>query len=346
MPKKPPFIGNLAQAAEMPAQLGLLKKSSIFTARKILADEARAIEAISELIDQQFDHAVESILGMSKEGRVIVSGMGKAGFIAMKISATLASTGVPSFFLHPAEALHGDLGRYTAKDIALILSNSGTTAEILKILGAIKQVGCPIITITGNPESELARHSDIVLKIGALEETGPLGLAPTTSTTAMLALGDALAMAILEQQNFSKEQFAFYHPGGNLGRSLMLVSELMHSAEDMAIVPTTMKTRDVLHRMISVNKRLGAASVVDNAGKLIGIVTDGDLRRQLDKGIEFLELPVESIMTRNPKTVEISKLCGEALRIMKKHKIDELVVVDSTDKPVGMVDIQDLVEIR
>ncbi len=322
------------------------KRSSCSYAAEILRLESEAIANLAKQLDGSFEQAVGMILQLPEQGRVVVSGMGKAGFVAMKISATFASTGVPSYFLHPAEAIHGDLGRYTKNDIALLLSNSGETAETIGILPHVRRMGCPVIAITGEASSTLAKHSDVVLSIGKVIEAGPLGLAPTTSTTAMLALGDALAMAVLERQNFSKEQFALYHPGGNLGRRLMLVSEVMRRDQENCVVPETMKTREVLHRITVTKGRPGAASMVDAKGRLSGVFTDGNLRRLLEDGDDFLELPIKKIMTANPKTISPEQIVQEALRIMSEFKIDQLIVIDSDRKPVGMLDIQDLVDIR
>lgn len=313
---------------------------------EILQLEAKAVQGLCDLMDEDFDRAVELIMAMSPEGRVVVSGMGKAGFIAMKISATLASTGVPSYFLHPAEAIHGDLGRYTKKDIALLLSNSGETQETIGILPHVRRIGCPVISITSDKTSTLGKHSDIVLAIGLLDEAGPFGLAPTTSTTAMLALGDALAVTILKQREFSKEQFALYHPGGNIGRGLMLISEVMRKDEENCIVPQTMKTREVLHKITTTKGRPGAACIVDTSGKLVGVFTDGNLRRCLEKGDAFLDLPIRKVMGSKPKTIAPTQIAQEALRIMSEHKIDQLLVVDEAHRPIGMIDIQDLIDIR
>ena len=322
------------------------KESYYSYGREILELEAQAILNLRENLDGQFDRAVELLIHVPPQGRVVLSGMGKAGFIAQKISATLASTGIPSFFLHPAEALHGDLGRFVQHDLALILSNSGETQEVLRMLGPIKRVGCPIISLTARADSSLARHSDVTLTIGAHKEAGPLQLAPTTSTTVMLALGDALAMAVLKARNLSKEQFAFFHPSGELGRSLMLVSEVMRRGEENCIVPSTMLTREVIAALARARGRPGAASVVDAKGALVGVFTNGDIRRQLEKGSSFLEWPIERVMTRSPKVIEDTKLVQEALRILREFQIDELPVVNAAGAPVGMIDIQDLVDLR
>jgi arabinose-5-phosphate isomerase len=313
-------------------------------AKKVLLTEAKAIEKLADLIDENFDHAVKTILEMPQGGRIVISGMGKASFIAMKFSATLASIGVPSFFLHPSEAVHGDLGRYTKNDISIILSNSGETPEILRMLPHIKEIGCPLISITSSKDSNLAKHSDIVLRIGKQDEVGPLGLAPTTSTTVMLALGDALAMALLNSKEFSLKDFARFHPGGDLGRSLTLVSEIMRTGEENCIVPQTMKTREVIHAISATKGRPGAACVADNKGKLFGIFTDGNLRRCLEEHADFLDHPVSDFATKNPKVIHKDKLVQEALRVMTETKIDQIIVTDDDKSILGLIDIQDLVK--
>lgn len=313
-------------------------------AREVLRAEADAIQNIQQLIGPEFEQAVRTILEMHPGNRVVVSGMGKTSFIAMKLSATLASIGVPSFFLHPSEALHGDLGRYTRTDVAIIFSNSGETPEILKLLPYIKRIGCPLISVTSERESTLAAHSDIAITFGALREAGPLGLAPTTSTTVMLALGDALAMTVFSQLEVSKDRFAFYHPGGNLGASLLKVSDLMRRDQEHCVVPETMKARDVLHRISTTKGRPGAASIVGADGILAGVFTDGNLRRCLDQNENFLDQEISAVMTRSPIVITPEKLAPEALRLMSERKIDQLIVVDDERRPIGMIDIQDLVD--
>lgn len=322
------------------------KNSAILAhAREVLEQEAQAILDLREHLGPEFEKAVRALLELPSTNRVIVSGIGKTSFISMKISATLASVGVPSFFLHPAEAVHGDLGRYTRGDVALILSNSGETSEILRIIPHIKRFGCTIISICASNDSSLAAHSDIILAIGKLPEAGPLGLAPTTSTSVMLALGDALAMSVFSQRAYSKEDFARYHPAGALGASLMSVVEVMRSGEQHCVVLEDLNGRDVLHQITITKGRPGAASIVNAQGFLVGVFTDGNLRRCLDQGDDFLKQPIKQVMTANPKTVSHDKLAAEALRLMSQYKIDQLVVVDPANRPVGMVDIQDLLDI-
>jgi len=313
--------------------------------KNIVGLEAEAVNSVCGLIDSSFESAVKMILRIPSTGRVIVSGIGKAGFIGMKISATLASTGTPSFFLHPAEAVHGDLGRYAKDDIALILSNSGETPEILRILPSIKRVGCPIISITGSKSSTLAKHSEATLLIGKVDEVGPLGLAPTTSTTVMLALGDALAMTVLNQRGFSKEEFAQYHPGGALGRKLMTVAEAMRQGEEHAVARDNLLCKEVIHIISATKGRPGAAAIVNTEGRLVGVFTDGDLRRCLDMNSNFLNEPISKYMGRSPKTCKASQLVEEALRLMSQFKIDQLLVTDEENHPIGTLDIQDVLSI-
>jgi arabinose-5-phosphate isomerase len=313
--------------------------------KNIVGLEAEAVNSVCGLIDSSFESAVKMILSIPSTGRVIVSGIGKAGFIGMKISATLASTGTPSFFLHPAEAVHGDLGRYAKDDIALILSNSGETPEILRILPSIKRVGCPIISITGSKSSTLAKHSEATLLIGKVDEVGPLGLAPTTSTTVMLALGDALAMTVLNQRGFSKEEFAQYHPGGALGRKLMTVAEAMRQGDEHAVARDNLLCKEVIHIISATKGRPGAAAIVNAEGRLVGVFTDGDLRRCLDLNSNFLNEPISEYMGRSPKTCKGSQLVEEALHLMSQFKIDQLLVTDEENHPIGTLDIQDVLSI-
>lgn len=314
-------------------------------ARSIVSLESQALENAANLIDQNFSRAVDLILSTVGSGNVIVSGMGKAGLIGNKISATLASTGVPSFFLHPAEAVHGDLGRITAKDIALILSNSGETEEVVRLLPALKEIGCPIVCITGRVNSSLARHSEIVLATGVSGEAGPNSLAPTTSTTVMLALGDALAMTVQRERGFTPAQFAFYHPAGELGRSLLLVSQVMRSGNELCVVRETESAKQVLHAITLTKGRPGAAAIISADGRLSGIFTDGDLRRCLDHSENFLSEPISKVMGRSPKSVRPDQLAQEALRLMREHHIDQVLVIDQDQRPVGLLDIQDLAAI-
>lgn len=310
-------------------------------AREILLQEASTLTSLADRIDQSFNLAVRMLLELSPGGRVVVSGMGKAGFVGMKLSATLASLGVQSFFLHPAEALHGDLGRYTEHDIALILSKSGETSDITRLLPSLKSVSCLIMSITSAPLSSLGRNSDLVLDLGAIQEAGKLGLAPTSSTTAMMALGDALALAVADAKGVSRERFGELHPAGNLGRRLKRVDEVMRTGDMLCLVEASMIASQVLNRITSTRGRPGAAIVIDESGKLGGIFTDGDLRRCLAAGIEFLNRPISEVMGRNPKTIGAEALVDDAISLMAQHQIDQIVVIGRNGEPLGMLDIQD-----
>jgi len=312
--------------------------------RDVIRQEARALLWITENLDLRFARAVTMVLDCS--GQVVLSGMGKAGLVAQKISATMASTGTPSQFLHPAEAIHGDLGRVRAGDILILLSNSGETGEIKRLLNPVKRIGAPIISITGNRDSDVARHSDLVLEIGKEYEACPIGLAPTTSTTAMLAIGDAVAMAVAKTRNFSREEFAFFHPAGTLGRTLMRVEEIMRKDNCHTVVDEEILCYQALDRINSTPGRPGAASVVDKNGILVGFITDGDIVRKLTAGNRgFLDLPVKEMMTRDPKVIHLHQLASEAHRAMQEKRVDQLPVVDKEHRPVGLVDVQDLLDL-
>lgn len=320
--------------------------AGLAAARAVLAAEAGAIEQVSQNLNGTFTLMVKELCNLSPGGKIILSGMGKAGFIAMKISATLASVGLPSFYLHPAEAIHGDLGRFTKNDIALILSNSGETPEILRLIPHLKRVGCPVLSLTALADSNLALHSDICIAYGKHKEAEPLGVAPTVSTTVMLALGDALVMSLVHQLGITREHFAQLHPGGELGKSLTLVSTVMRSGERHCLVTQEMLVRDVIRAMIATPGRPGAATVVDAQGVLCGILTDGDMRRCLSHGAAFVEKPVAEIMGKHPKTIIHSRLIEEAQRTMREHRVDELIVVNELGRPLGIIDIQDIIALQ
>jgi arabinose-5-phosphate isomerase len=308
--------------------------------RRILEVEELAIRKVRESLGPTFEQAVSLILGCT--GRIVVTGMGKAGIVGEKVSATLASTGTPSHSLHPADAYHGDLGRVVKDDVVLILSNSGETEEVVRLLPLLRKVGAKIVAITGSAASTLAKHGDVVLCMGEIDEACPNGLAPTASTTAMLALGDALAMVVAKSRNFTAEEYAANHPGGSLGRRLLKVSEIMRSGDAITVVPTAVTVLDALLRMNRTKGRPGAASIVDEAGRLVGIVTDGDLVRHLEKGPGFLSQPVSEVMGRRPKRIGLDRLATEGLQLLRDHKVDQLAVVDANERPVGLLDIQDL----
>ncbi|BAU72648.1 KpsF/GutQ family sugar-phosphate isomerase [Metapseudomonas furukawaii] len=311
----------------------------IKSAQRTIQLEREAIDALIPRIDADFVRACELILAC--KGRVVVVGMGKSGHVGNKIAATLASTGTPSFFVHPAEASHGDMGMITRDDVVLALSNSGSTAEIVTLLPLIKRLGITLISLTGNPESPLAKAAEANLDARVGQEACPLNLAPTSSTTASLVLGDALAIALLEARGFTAEDFAFSHPGGALGRRLLLkVEHIMHSGDNLPKVARGTALRDALLEMT--RKGLGMTAVLEDDGRLAGIFTDGDLRRTLDKGVDVRQAGIDEVMTLHGKTVRPEMLAAEALKIMDDHKINVLVVVDATDRPIGALHIHDL----
>ena len=311
----------------------------IQSARRTVHLELEAIQALLERINADFVRACELLLAC--KGRVVVVGMGKSGHIGNKIAATLASTGTPAFFVHPAEASHGDMGMITRDDVVLALSNSGSTAEIITLLPLIKRLGITLISMTGNPYSPLAQAAEANLDARVEHEACPLNLAPTSSTTASLVLGDALAIALLEARGFTAEDFAFSHPGGALGRRLLLkVENVMHAGDALPRVARGTLLRDALLEMT--RKGLGMTVVLETDGRLAGIFTDGDLRRALDRGIDVRSASIDSLMTTHGKTARPEMLAAEALKIMEDHKINSLVVVDANDQPVGAMNMHDL----
>jgi len=315
--------------------------SSRNIAKEVFRIEAEAIKDLAGRLDENFDRAVEAIYRTT--GRVVIMGMGKPGIIGEKISATLTSTGTPSLFLHPAEAVHGDLGKVTKEDVVLAISNSGETEEVLRVIPLIKKIGARLIALAGNTKSTLARHSDIILDVGVKKEACPMGLAPTASTTATLAMGDALAVALIKRKGFREADYAFFHPGGTLGKRLILkVEDIMRKDFENPIVEENALVKDVLVKITSV--RAGSASVVDKKGKLTGIFTDGDLRRHIEGAENIALRKIKDVMTRSPKTITKEKLAAEALRILQENRIDEIPVVDKNNKPVGLVDVQDLLK--
>jgi arabinose-5-phosphate isomerase len=306
--------------------------------RAVLAAEAAAIAAVR--LDDSFAEAVRAILDC--RGRVVITGMGKPGFVAQKISATLASTGTPSLYVHPAEAAHGDLGRIAKDDLVIALSNSGETEELLRLLPALKKIGARIVAVTRDRTNPLARGADLVLAIGNVEEACPMGLAPTASTAVLLAVGDALAMSVLAVRPFDREEYALFHPGGKLGRGLMKVQELMRGDAANPVVREDAPLSAAVAVMTETPGRPGATSVVDAAGRLVGIFTDGDLRRLVEHGETDFVRPVSSAMGRNPRTVRPDALVVDAARILRQARIDQVPVVDADGKPVGLLDVQDL----
>jgi arabinose-5-phosphate isomerase len=309
-------------------------------ARKVLETEAAAILALVDRLDERFDQAVQLLLEC--KGRVILTGMGKSGIICQKIAATLSSTGTASFFMHPAEAMHGDLGVIRGDDVVIALSYSGETDELLRLLERIRRLGAKLVAITGRAVSTLAQSADVALDCSVTEEACPMNLVPTASTTAALAIGDALAMTLLVEKGFRQEDFANLHPGGKLGKRLMRVEALMHCGKHCPIVRTDTRMRDVIYEMSS--KGLGMTCVVDDDDTLLGIITDGDLRRRMERGTEILDLTAGDMMTRHPITVAPDTLAAEALNIMEQRKITAIVVADigQPGRVAGVVHIHDL----
>lgn len=313
-------------------------------AAEVVRIEAATIARLEEQLDERFLRAVELVLDC--QGQVIVTGMGKAGIVGQKVSATLASTGTPSFSIHPAEALHGDLGRIRPQDLVLALSNSGETGEVQQMVAYAKKNGARVIGMTGRPDSSLGRLSDTVLDIGRVEEACPLKLAPTASTSAMLALGDALAMVVLDVRGLEREDFARFHPAGSLGRRLMTVEEVMRKGDHLPLVTGDMTVGAVISKTSKTPGRPGVALIVDEDGRLRGIFTDGDLRRLLEGGdYGQLDEPIDEHMGHDPKTLAPDQLVEEAHRLLSELKIDEAPVVDAEDRPVGLLDVQDLLDI-
>ena len=313
-------------------------------AAEVVRLEAQTISGLETRLDARFVDAVDRLLAC--EGLVVVTGVGKAGLVGQKISATLSSTGTPSLFLHPTEAQHGDLGRIRARDILLAISNSGESAEVTALLGPARKLGASIIALTGEPDSTLARHADCVLDIGRVQEACPMNLAPTASTSALLALGDALAMVVLQERPFGREEYALFHPAGQLGRKLMKVREVMRKGEHMPIAKSGSKLREVVLIMNRTPGRPGAALIVDAQSRLVGIFTHGDLSRLLEKDALDMNRPVDEAMGRSPKSIGPDALVEEAMKLLREHRIDQIAVIDSERRPLGLVDVQDVLDVR
>jgi arabinose-5-phosphate isomerase len=308
-------------------------------ARKVLEIEAQAIRDLAARVDESFDRALDVLLGCA--GRVVATGMGKSGIVAQKVSATLASTGTPSLFLHPAEAIHGDLGRIVRGDCVLAVSYSGETQELVLLLPSIKRLGAPLVALTGRPRSTLAAAADVHLDVSIREEACPLGLAPTASTTAALAMGDALAMALQERRGFTVDDFAVLHPGGDIGKRLLRIEDVMHRSDQVPRVGPATPLREVLFEMT--RKRLGMTTVVDAQGRLLGLISDGDLRRQLEAhGDATLARTAEQCMTGHPVTIARGQLATAALALMEQRRITSLPVVDGAGVVEGVVHLHDL----
>lgn len=313
--------------------------AALAMAREVLEIEARAVSDLIGKLDRRFAQAVATVLNC--RGRVVVSGIGKSGHIARKIASTLASTGTPAFFVHPAEASHGDLGMIAREDVFIALSNSGESDELLAIVPLLKRQGAKLVAMTGNPQSALAREADVHLYAGAEKEACPLNLAPTASTTAALALGDALALALMQARGFTRDEFAAAHPGGALGRKLLThVRDVMRTGEN---APRVAESASALEGMLEISRgRMGMTTVLDAHGRVIGIFTDGDLRRSLEKGVDLRRTTIADVMTRGPRTIGPGKLAAEAVEIMERFKVNQLIVVDDDQKLLGALNMHDL----
>jgi arabinose-5-phosphate isomerase len=319
-----------------------VKNDRIARAARVLAVEAAAIDGLRKKVDERFGQAVDLL--RTARGKVVVTGMGKSGLIARKIASTLASTGTPAFFLHAADGIHGDLGMVRRGDVVIGLSNSGETEEIVRLLPVFQRMGLPVIALTGRTDSTLGRYADVVLDVGVAEEACPLGLAPTASTTAALAMGDALAVVLFEEKGFSEEDFAQLHPGGALGRRLQTVADLMHTGDALPIVAPDTPLKDAL--LVISAKRLGVTGVVDGEGRLAGVITDGDVRRATAAGVDLYRATAREVMSISPKRIGATELAAAALRKMEEHSITSLFVfdADSPATPVGIVHIHDLLK--
>ncbi len=316
-------------------------QASLDVGRRVLDIEARAVQALIQRLDGGFSDAVDLLYAC--KGKVVISGMGKSGLIGQKIAATMASTGTPSFFLHPAEGLHGDLGMLARKDVLIAISNSGETQEILQLLPFMERMGIPILSIVGRMSSTLAKNSAVALDVSVAEEACPMGLAPTASTTATLAMGDALAVALLEKRGFKEQDFAQFHPGGTLGRRLLVkVRDVMHRGQDVPQVSETVLGSVAILEMSA--KKLGMTTVVDRAGTLAGVITDGDLRRFLQQGGDFSKVTAGSLASRHPKLIGPDELAAKAVEMMERYGITTLVVADNEKRIVGVAHLHDLLK--
>ncbi|GER93237.1 KpsF/GutQ family sugar-phosphate isomerase [hot springs metagenome] len=309
-------------------------------AKRVLTIEAEAVSALTEKLNSDFERAVEIIF--NSKGRVVVTGMGKSGLVGKKIAATLASTGTPAFFLHPAEASHGDLGMVTSDDIIVAISNSGETEELVGLIPFLKRFNVSLISLTGNPNSTISKAADVTLDVSVKEEACPMGIVPTASTTATMAMGDALAVALLIMRGFKEEDFAFFHPGGSLGKKLFIkVKDLMHTGDALPLISPDISMIEATVEISS--KRLGVTIVADNNRKILGVITDGDLRRGIEKwGKAFFDMKARDVMTKNPKTITEDELAVKALSIMQKHSITSLLVPDDNDRAIGVIHLHDI----
>jgi arabinose-5-phosphate isomerase len=316
-------------------------EESLADGRRVLEIEARAVQSLVDRLDAKFAKAVQLLVQC--KGKVVVSGMGKSGLIGQKIAATLASTGTSSFFLHPAEGVHGDLGMLARRDALVAISNSGETQELLQLLPFVKRLGIPVIAFTGRMTSTLAKNADVALDVSVQEEACPMGLAPTASTTATLALGDALAVALLQKREFKEEDFARFHPGGTLGRRLLVrVKDLMHAESEMPMVQATVGGMAAMLEMTA--KKLGMTTVVDQEGLLVGVITDGDLRRFIQRGTDLLKTTAQELATTNPKSIGPDELAAKAVEMMERFSITTLVVTENERNIRGVIHLHDLLK--
>lgn len=319
-----------------------MREDLLKLAARVLRVEAEGLLGLIPRLDERFLSALDLFQGC--RGRVVVMGIGKSGLVGRKIAATLASVGTPAFFLHPAEGVHGDIGMVARGDVALIISNSGETEEILALLPILKRLGIPLVVLTGSPASTLALSADVVLDAGVSEEACPMNLVPTSSTTAALALGDALAVSLLDLRGVTAEDFAVFHPGGSLGRRFLKVEDLMHAGDAVPVVRAETPMVDVIFEMTG--KRLGVTSVVDGNGVLVGVITDGDLRRALQRDREITGRSAGELMTRNPKTIPRDELAVKALETMERYSITQLLIVDARSRPEGIIHLHDILRAK
>jgi arabinose-5-phosphate isomerase len=329
------------------------EESLLNDARSVLRSESTSIAAVADKLDSAIVRAMRLIFDRTDEARgqhgsLVATGVGKAGLVALRISASFASTGTPSHHLSPLDAMHGDLGRLRRHDVALLLSYSGETEELVRLLDFLKRQQVPIVAVTSSCESTLGKFADITIELGRIEEVCPHGMAPTTTVNCLSAVGDALVLGVMSLRKFSREDFTAFHPGGSLGRRLIKVSQVMEFkvGENLETIPETMAVRDVLARDPATGRRAGAVVIVNADDTLAGVFTDGDLRRRIRTDTAFLDKPIGAVMTRNPKRVHVDALASEALALMNQYRIDELPVVDGTGKAIGLIDVQDLVRWR
>lgn len=337
----------------MPPPTTIVTNDLLAEAQAIVRTEAQSILALADRLCDSLPRAIELIktkTGPDQPGLLVITGVGKPGIVGQRISASFASTGTPSIFLHPVEGVHGDLGRVRRNDVTLVLSYSGESEELFRLLDVLKRMQVPIIALTARRTSTLGKAADICIELGQIEEVCPLRLAPTTTTNCISVVGDALVLGVMSLRNFSADDFALYHPAGSLGRKLLRIGQAMtyKIGQNMAAFSDTLSVREILAPPVglSSNRRAGAILLVDAAGKLSGIFTDGDLRRKLQSHPDLLDLPVASVMTRNPKRIGTDALASEAMALMNKFRIDELPVVDESDRPLGLIDVQDLVSLK